>query len=67
MIYKIKRQALGDAVAAAKAITYYADNPQVALDEQNGVLENINAAQQLMATYQESTTKKGTARVVEST
>lgn len=67
VIYKIKRQALGDAVAAAKAITYYADNPQVALDEQNGVLENINAAQQLMATHQESTTEKGTARVVEST
>ena len=65
VIYKIKRQALGDAVAAAKAITYYADNPQVALDEQRGVLESINVAQQLMAA-DTTPTRKGTAHVVPS-
>ena len=65
VIYKIKRQALGDAVAAAKAITYYADNPQVALDEQRGVLESINVAQQLMAA-DTTPTQKGTAHVVKS-
>ena len=65
VIYKIKRQALGDAVAAAKAITYYADNPQVALDEQRGVLESINVAQQLMAA-DTTPTQKGTAHVVPS-
>ncbi len=65
VIYKIKRQALGDAVAAAKAITYYADNPQVALDEQRGVLESINVAQQLMAA-DTTPTQKGTAHVVTS-
>ena len=65
VIYKIKRQALGDAVAAAKAITYYADNPQVALDEQRGVLESINVAQQLMAA-DTTPTQKGIAHVVTS-
>lgn len=47
IIYKIKRIALKDVDKAAEMINYYGENPDKAVDEQNGELEQLDRLRQI--------------------
>lgn len=53
IIHKVKQLSLGDTKHAADLLTYYALNPEVALQEQRGELEHMVTIKEKMAAIQE--------------